>query len=233
MFEAVVLIVTPELTQNEFDALLPLVSQEKQDRIKKFRCFQDAQNCLLGDILARVEICRATGLNCRQIDFSLNPYGKPFLTNSPHIHFNTSHAGHYIACAVANTPVGIDIELMRPIDLKIAQRFFATDEIKYVMDSDQLDRFYEIWTKKESYVKFDGQGLYKPLFSFSIFDPAERLFYHKIFENEEAICHACSTTQDKPFVRVMDTAMLLCSIYNNNLLCNSDLAVAFRKDPNA
>ena len=52
MFEVTILTVTPELTHGEFDVLLPLVSQEKQVRIKKFHFFQDARNCLLGDVLA-------------------------------------------------------------------------------------------------------------------------------------------------------------------------------------
>lgn len=62
MFEVIILIVTPALTQKEFDALLPLVSPEKQDRIQKIHFFRDAQNCLLGEILARGEICRFTDI---------------------------------------------------------------------------------------------------------------------------------------------------------------------------
>jgi hypothetical protein len=50
MFETVIFIATSELTQSEFDALLPLVLLEKQERIKKFHFFQDARICLLGDI---------------------------------------------------------------------------------------------------------------------------------------------------------------------------------------
>ena len=167
------LIVVPELTQSEFEALLPLLSPDKQERIKRYHFFRDTRNALLGDILARTEICRATGLSNRQLDFSTNEYGKPFLTNNPHIHHNISHAGHFIACAVADEPVGIDIELIKPIDMKIAERFFTKDEVAYIQRNQQPHCFYEIWTKKESRIKWEGKGLSKPLPSFSVLEPME------------------------------------------------------------
>ena len=84
MFEAVILTVIPEFIPKDFDALLPLVSPDKQERIKQFHFFRDARNCLLGDILARVKICRFTNLSKRQIEFSVNEYGKPFVAGTPY-----------------------------------------------------------------------------------------------------------------------------------------------------
>ena len=205
MFKVVILIAKSDLLQNEFDGLMPLVSAEKQKRIKKFRFFQDAQNCLLGDVLARTEICRATGLDNSQLRFSTNTYGKPFLINNDSIHFNISHTGFYVACVVADEPVGIDIEIIKPIELKIAERFFTSDEAAYVMDRDYICRFYEVWTKKESHIKCEGQGLGKPLTSFSVFEINEKrpLFYHKVFQNEKAVCHVCSAKKAPPSIRVI------------------------------
>ena len=97
MFEVVILTVTPEFTQNELDTLLPLVTSDKQKRIHRFHFFRDARNCLLGDILARIEICCFTDLNINQIEFLVNEYGKLFVVDKPRIHFNISHAGNYVA----------------------------------------------------------------------------------------------------------------------------------------
>ena len=211
MFEVVILTVKPELAQNEIDALLPLVSSEKQERIKKFHFKRDAQNCLLGDVLARSEICRTTGLANKQLEFSTNGYGKPFLVNNSHIHFNISHAGDFIACALADEPVGIDVELIKSVDLKIAKRFFAPDETAYIAANDHILHFYEVWTKKESRIKLEGKGLHKPLPSFSVFDSSEQKqpIYHKVFQNDEVICHVCSTKRAVPSVQMMKTAALL------------------------
>lgn len=211
MFEAVVLTAIPELMQDEFDALLHFVSPEKQERIKQFHFFRDARNCLLGDVLARIEICRFTGLHMKQLEFTANDYGKPLLTNNPHIYFNVSHTGHYVACAVADKPVGIDIELIKPIELKIADRFFASDEIAYVMVDNHTHRFYEVWTKKESRIKWEGKGIHKSLPSFSVFESSEQEqhIYHEVFQNDEVICYICSEKQKPPSIRMMDTAAFM------------------------
>ena len=51
----------------------------------------------------------------------------------------------------------------------IAKRFFSENEYKYILESEsQGNAFYEIWTKKEAYVKFLGTGLSTPLSSFDV-----------------------------------------------------------------
>ena len=217
MIEAVILISEPALTKEEFDALLSMVSPEKQERILRYRFFRDAQNSLLGDILARTEICRATGLENQQLVFSVNEFGKPFLTNAPPIHHNISHTEKYIACVVANEPAGIDIERVRPIDLKIAKRFFAPDETAYIMEEPCPRRFFEVWTQKESLIKREGRGLSKPLHSFSVFDPTEAGHYCRVFENDEAICHVCTSDGESPTIRVIGTDMLKHGLLNGRI----------------
>ena len=204
MFQAVILTVTRELSLAEFDALLSFVSPAKQERIQGFRLFRDARNTLLGDILARVELSRATGKKARRLVFSKSGYGKPFLENNPHAHFNLSHSGPYIACVTAGEPVGIDIELFRPIDLRLAERFFSPEEMEYVKHGRQIRRFFEVWTKKESRIKWEGMGLSKHLPSFSVIGGEKPPTYHKVFLNEEAICHVCSSSEAPPSVRVTD-----------------------------
>jgi len=211
MFEATVLSVESELTQFEFNYLFSLISSEKRKRIQKFHFKKDAQNCLLADILARIEICRATGISNKELKFSINEYGKPFLTTNPHVHFNISHAGHYIACAVSDAPVGIDIELIKPIEMKIAERFFTPDETAYIIQDESMRRFYEVWTKKESRIKWEGLGLHKPLTSFSVFDLREQeaIFYHEVFSNNEVISHLCSSKKQPPAVIILNTSILM------------------------
>jgi len=214
MLEVVILTVAPDLAKDEFDALMRFVSPEKQERINRFKFYKDAQNALLGDILARTEICRTTGLSNKELQFFTNKYGKPFLSGHPRIHFNISHSGAYVGCAIDDQPVGIDAELVKPIDLKIAERFFAPDETGYILSASEdsrAERFFQVWTKKESRIKWEGKGLSKPLPSFSVFDPVEleKLVYHMVFRNDEAICHVCSASRGTPAVRVIDTAALM------------------------
>ena len=194
------------LTKNEFNLLLHFVSPSKQERIKQFYLEKDAHNCLLGDLLVRHEICTLTGLQNYQLEFSYNAHGKPFLVNYPDIYFNISHTGYYIACAINDEPIGIDVELIKKSDVKIANRFFTSDEVTYVMDENQDYRFFEIWTKKESRVKMEGVGLLKPLSSFSVLEPSEisNIYYQKIFCDNIAICHVCSSKHINYKVNIMN-----------------------------
>lgn len=63
------------------------------------------------------------------------------------------------------------IEEIRPIELDIAERFFAPMEYRRLIresKSRQLEYFYDLWTLKESYLKATGAGLTLPLSSFAI-----------------------------------------------------------------
>ncbi|MCL2318771.1 MAG: 4'-phosphopantetheinyl transferase superfamily protein [Treponema sp.] len=218
MFNVVILTVKSELSQEDFDTLLPLVSPEKLEQLKRFCLTRDIQNSLLGDILTRMEICRVIGLSNEQLVFCTGPLGKPFLVNDLHLHFSISHAGDYTACAVADKPVGIDIELIRNVDLRIAERLCTLDEMDYIMEGPQMQRFYEVWTKKECRIKWEGKGLHKPLPSFSVFNRFEpkQPVYHEVFNNGEALCYVCSAKQDTPSVRIINTDMLMNTVLSGS-----------------
>ncbi len=98
------------------------------------------------------------------VSYKRNPHGKPYLTDYP-LHISISHSGDYAVCAVSDTEVGIDIQKIRKADFRIAKRYFTSEECEYI-GNDNL-RFFELWAKKESYLKAIGTGLTVPLNSFS------------------------------------------------------------------
>lgn len=79
------------------------------------------------------------------------------------------------------------------------------------MSGKQMLRFYEVWTKKESRIKWEGKGLYIPLSSFSVLKSTEieGIYCNTVFYDEAAICHVCSNKKGKPSVRVINTNMLM------------------------
>lgn len=148
------------------------VSADKRDKINKFLREEDAVRSLVAELLFRVVLCRLLG--CTNSDLTLRlsttAYGKPYIEGTPW-HFNYSHSGEWIALVVDQYPVGIDIELIKKIDLEIAYRFFSTSEcleLSAVPQNQKIDFFYSLWTLKESLIKADGRGLSIPLDSFSL-----------------------------------------------------------------
>jgi len=212
MLEVVILRIIPDLTWTQYNVLLSLVSSEKQKQINQLCFFQDKQNALLGDILVRIEICRITGLSNSQLKFVINPHGKPFLLNNPQVYHNIAHTNQHIACVTGEVPVGIDIEQIRPIDMKIVERFFVSEEKDYILSaqSDLRDkRFFEVWTKKESRVKLEGKILLESLSAFSVLTLESGIFYNCIYNNGKIIGHMCSNRKELPLIREINTATLL------------------------
>ena len=171
MVETYFLKVDRNIETEEFDFLLSHVSEEKKERISRFHMFEDAQRTLIGDVLARYAICNRLGIKNNDLVFGTNEYGKPILLGQNGIHFNISHSGNWVVCAVDDNTVGIDVEVIKPIDFKIAESFFSRNEYISLINQQEdikLKYFYMIWTLKESYIKTEGKGLSIQLNSFAI-----------------------------------------------------------------
>lgn len=153
------------------DRLMSFPSVHKQEGIKRFRNSEDALRTLISDILARTIVHEQLKIDKRKVIFHNGEYGKPYLESVTPFHFNLSHSGRWVVCAADNEPVGIDIELVKPIDLTYAKHFLTQDECVELFsypESERLEYFYQLWTLKESYIKAIGKGLFLPLQSFTI-----------------------------------------------------------------
>jgi len=132
----------------------------------------------------------------KEIIFEKDKNGKPFLKGVENFYFNISHSDRYVVCAVSDEPVGVDVEKIRPVKLRLADRFFTEQERRYVYNAEneasQYQRFFEIWTRKEAFVKMDGRGLRIPLDSFDVLTPEEGVSYLCVHQDEEMICHICT-----------------------------------------
>lgn len=93
--------------------------------------------------------------------------GKPY-TNAMGIEFSVSHSQNIWACAVAQNPLGLDVQHRNECEYeKIAKRFFHVAEYEY-LKKNKFAQFHKIWAAKESYVKYTGQGITQGLSSFSV-----------------------------------------------------------------
>jgi len=188
------------------------IPPEKNVRLDRFARKEDAERALLSEVLPRVLLSQAFGIRNRDIFFCKNEFGKPYVRNRSDAYFNVSHSGDWVVCALARNEIGIDIEKIKQINSQIADCFFSKEELvslNHIEGNDRLNRFYEIWTLKESYVKAVGEGLSMPLNSFTV-RTGNRVvsvkseknfgqFYFKIFEIDEGYkMAACSRNNDFP-----------------------------------
>ena len=81
------------------------------------------------------------------------------------IHFNITHSGDYVAVALSDEPVGIDIEHKEDKEFRISNRMFSQEDKDYIAGNQK--NFRNVWTIKESFLKCVGIGVTAPLSSFT------------------------------------------------------------------
>ena len=144
-----------------YDVLFEKASAERQNRADRCRRREDALRCLVSESLLRYAAREQAALHAFAVEY--DTYGKPRIRGREDLHFNISHSGSWVVLAWSSGEVGIDVEVFRPDDQKkaVARRYFTQVEQQYVFreETGWDRRFYEIWTAKESYLKYLGTGL--------------------------------------------------------------------------
>lgn len=92
---------------------------------------------------------------------SKGEFGKPFFTLLPKIHYNISHSGKYVVCAIAEQEIGIDIQMHKKVNYgRMLKKMVPQERMEEIMCSSHLEKeFFEEWVLREAYVKWTGQGL--------------------------------------------------------------------------
>lgn len=196
-----------EISSNKYVNLLNCISTERREKIFKYKKQEDKVRSLFTEVLLRVMINRHSKLKDKEINFKYNKYGKPKLACNFGLEFNISHAGEFIVVVIDMYNVGVDIERCSKIDfLEIAKRFYTEEEYSYILNQekkDQLYMFYKIWTLKESYVKFIGEGLSFPINTVSF----KKDYYGRIaLNNKDSDIRFYCYNIDKEYVLSLCTA---------------------------
>ena len=95
------------------------------------------------------------GLKLSELTEKREEKGKPYLEGVS-VHYNLSHSGDYAVCALSDRRVGVDVEKITPISVKVMRRFFG----KTVFSPREQMR---LWTRYESYGKMMGHGIPYPV----------------------------------------------------------------------
>jgi 4'-phosphopantetheinyl transferase len=158
-----------------------LLTPAERGRAARFHRPADADGFVLARGLLRRILSNYLDCPPAEIRFTRNGNGKPFLENHP-LEFNLSHSRERVLIAVtADRRVGIDIEFRRKtLRMEaIAARWFAPEEQAFfqslpalsdegVEGENPYSGFFDIWSKKEAYVKALGVSIYKDLNTFAV-----------------------------------------------------------------
>ena len=143
------------------------LSDERKKKVDNFRFAKDKKLSAGAYLLLRRLLDEE---NISQPVFKTGKYGKAYLSNRENVYFNLSHSGKFVACAISDGEVGVDVEYNDPeIDLNIAKHYFFNTEYESIMNSENpSDEFFNYWVLKESYMKYTGLGFNLELNEFEI-----------------------------------------------------------------
>ena len=110
-------------------------------------------------------------------DIKITKDGKPYFKNNE-LYFNYSHSKNYLAVAISDVEIGIDIEEDRIISDDIANKYL--DGLK--TNKERL----KCWVHKEAYSKLIGQGLKIGLENINLKEVSKNNYV--IIDNKEYYC---------------------------------------------
>ncbi len=151
---------------------LSLLDQEELARAERFRFAKDRERFIVGHGLLRELLGRYLHRSPKDLVLLRGEFGKPYLAGDP-LHFNLSDTKDAVLVALADQPIGADIETMnRNTDHeRVAEHYFTKPEVESIMHAqDGKRRFLELWTRKEAVLKACGVGLMDDLHSLNVGD---------------------------------------------------------------
>ena len=140
-------------------AMLPLVSEQRRAQALQFKHAFGQYACLKSYLMLQDLLREHYGIE-GDLVFSYNEHGKPMLKEVSNIHFSISHCKEAIAVAVADRPVGIDVETLRVPSEALAERVMDEGEkLRFDISDTPEDFFSALWTAKEAVMKCRGTGI--------------------------------------------------------------------------
>lgn len=151
------------------DVLAARLSRDELARAAGFRLALHRRRFLVAHAFLRSVLGDCLGRPPAALQFARGAQGKPLLAgeDGPVLHFSLSHSGSMAACAVADAPIGVDLECAQSIaeEAAIAARIFSRERQRRWAEEPAPRRATSLlvgWTQFEALAKAQGGGLVAP-----------------------------------------------------------------------
>ncbi|MCC5937071.1 MAG: 4'-phosphopantetheinyl transferase superfamily protein [Lunatimonas sp.] len=141
---------------------LDVVSVEERKKANSYAFDWLVKRHLMGRFFLRQVLGAALNLDPGSLCFERDHHGKLGLCGNQRVNFNLSYSGRVVLIALADFPIGVDIERINPTFAyqDIVGHYFSPEESRYISNArDSADAFFLLWTRKEAVLKAVGIGL--------------------------------------------------------------------------
>ena len=152
--------------------LAECLTLKERERAGRYKVSKPRDSFVIGRSVLRILLGGYTNTPPQHVPIGYTSLGKPYLNEDATgsaLTFNLSHSGEWLVYAFGRSRMlGVDIEWHRKSvqAAEIAQRFFAADELRFLLRFEGEDRqriFYQLWVRKEACLKAMGTGLARSL----------------------------------------------------------------------
>ncbi|AUD03906.1 4'-phosphopantetheinyl transferase family protein [Spirosoma pollinicola] len=147
--------------------LTSLLQPDEINRAERYHRSEDRKRFIHSRGILRILAGNYTAQAPDQIRFIKGPNKKPALAGDTGWHINVSHSGGWALFAIGQVSVGVDVEKINPgfSFQEILPASFSPEEQAYINgETDAYQRFYQLWTRKEAFVKATGKGMDEDFF---------------------------------------------------------------------
>lgn len=181
--------ITEESLQQRLSSL-PLWRREQALRYKHL---SGRRECTMSYLLLFEMLKDEYGINTPP-HFTIGEHGKPSLNEHPNIHFNLSHCKEAVICAIADEPIGVDIECERKITPSLIRYTMNDDEIRQIEQSNNpTATFLQFWTAKEAVFKLTGSGITDNVKDILTKAEAQNITIQTYFDHEKRLAYSIAT----------------------------------------
>jgi medium-chain acyl-[acyl-carrier-protein] hydrolase len=156
--------VNVEMPDEDVARLRPLLSPDELRHADAYLRDADRARYTVTRSALRILLGRYGNAPAERIELSYSSHGKPRCERLLPLEFNVAHSGSFALIAIArDQAVGVDIERIRDgLDLLgIGKLVFTEPELSALAQrppDQQTDAFFDLWTRKEAYLKCSGEG---------------------------------------------------------------------------
>jgi len=145
------------------DSFKSILTGDEIGRANRFYLQKDRNRFITSRAALRTILGKYLNLAPEAVEFESGLNKKPFIKNGNqnNLQYNLSHSGDAILLAVADSPIGADVEFINN-DFGYSEVLtdnFSSAEVNYITETDSIHRFFKLWTRKEAVTKATAQGL--------------------------------------------------------------------------
>ncbi len=159
-------VVATDISTFHIQSLKQVLTTHERNQAERFRLLLHATRFIVAHGTLRIILGRYLNQDASTLQFHYGPYGKPAFAGDTTLHFNVTHSRDTAFFAITqHREVGVDLEYIdHDMDYEqIAEQNFTRNEINalHSIQSDLLRRqvFFQVWTRKEAFLKARGLGI--------------------------------------------------------------------------